>query len=93
LNTSNPPNQPNNNQNKGRKKIPTTKGKGVIHRKKTPQPGETRVGIIKIPKWTTKMANHDKGETIIFEPISLVYYATNMAITPIYATKLSITYV
>jgi hypothetical protein len=33
------------------------------------------------------MANHDKGETKIFEPISLVHYVVNMTITLIISPK------
>jgi hypothetical protein len=78
LNTTNPPHNP---KIIGRKEIIGTRYKEGTPLNKTPKLGATNTNPNKIPKGEIIMANHDKGETTTFEPITLVHYMANMDIT------------
>jgi hypothetical protein len=70
--------KPNKNLNKGKNR---NLGQGGNPPQQNPQDGETSANPTKTLKGEIIMANHDKGEIKTFEPITLVHYVENMAIT------------
>jgi hypothetical protein len=84
LNTTNPPNPPNNKWIKGNNK---SQGQGDNPNNQIHEQGATKTRSTKMPKGEIKMDNHDKEGIITFESTSHVHYVVSMAITPIISPK------